>query len=142
MSNGIRLQVTWFDDDVLKVSVTCCNGRFSGTAVCFSDRRAFKDMALAIRGFPASRADRREFTLGTFDPGFAGGGVRIRLGCVDASAHPVADVELRADPLDSGGAESAVLRIPVEAAGVDEFVAELQGAQIAIGASAHLRQAT
>jgi hypothetical protein len=141
---GLSFKIIWFDDDVLEVRVSCENGRFSGTADCYIGHSGFTDLAATIKGFPSSNKDRREFELGTFNPGCAGGGVRIQLWCIDASGHVVADIRIRSAPEAHRNSkeESAELSFRVEPAAIDEFVAALRGIQTVVDASVALQHTT
>lgn len=99
-------------------------------------------MAEVISGFPSHPGDYRDFELGTFDPDHADGAARLHFFCKDSAGHAVVEVKLRGDACKGlGEMESVALRIPVQAAGVDDFIKQLRGMEKAIGASAYLRQA-
>ena len=62
--------------------------------------------------------------------------------CVDAAGHAVVELKLRGDAcIGLGEMQSVALRIPIQAAGVDDFIKQLRGVGKVIGASASLRQA-
>ena len=143
MDGGVKIEVMWFDDEVVELRVHGSNGRFAGTAELYASPDVFSEVANSLRGFPSSIRDHRQIELGTFDPSCGGGGVRLTLRCVDAAAHAVIEMSVRTDPrYHYGQTETAELVIPVEAAAIDEFVVELQRMEVAVGVIARLRQAT
>jgi hypothetical protein len=100
-------------------------------------------LAKTLSGFPSSPDDFRDFELGTFNPDHADGGARMHFFCKDAVGHSVVEVKLRGNACKGPGEmESVALRIPIQAAAVDDFVRQLQALRKTIGASAFLRQAT
>ena len=144
MENGINLKVIWFDEveDLLEVVFSCSNGYFSGQAEIYLSRDDLSGLADALSGFPSRPGDSRDFELGTFNPDHADGGARMHFFCKDAAGHAVVEVKLRGDACSGlGEMESVALRIPIQAAGVDDFIRQLRGVGKAIGASANLRQA-
>ena len=144
METGIILKVIWFDEveDLLEVVFSCSNGYFSGQAEIYTGRDDLSQLASTLRGFPSRPDDSRNFELGTFNPAHADGGARMYFFCEDAACHAVVEVQLRAGACKGmGEMQSVALRIPIQAAGVDDFVKQLQGMGKEIGASAYLRQA-
>ena len=62
--------------------------------------------------------------------------------CMDAAGHAVVEVKLRCDACRGlGEMQSVAFRIPIQAAGVDDFIKQLRGVGKITGASAHLPQA-
>jgi hypothetical protein len=97
------------------------------------------ELAQRLKGFPAKPSDCREFELGTFDPEYAGGGVRLRFSRLDSPGHSVVDLELRTDNRRSSRhEESAAMRIPVEAGAIDSFISEIGAIGLNAGAKAYL----
>lgn len=144
MGNGIKLSVVWFDEveDQLQVLFRCSNGYFAGQAEIYVSSERLSDFGNVIRGFPSSPADSREFEVGTFNPEYADGGARMRFFCEDSAGHAVVEVKLRGGASQGmGEVESVALRIPIQAAAVDDFINQLQGLEKEIGAAASLRQA-
>lgn len=144
METGINLEVIWFDEveDLLGVVFSCWNGYFSGQAEIYTSRDVLSQFASALRGFPSRPDDSRNFELGTFNPAYAAGGARMYFLCEDAAGHAVVEVQLRAGACKGmGEMQSVALRIPIQAAGIDEFVKQLRGLGKEIGASAYLPQA-
>lgn len=62
--------------------------------------------------------DKRSFTLGTFDPKCAGGGVSMSFKCTDRSRHACADVVMESED----GTQPVTLAVPVVPHAVDQFV--------------------
>ncbi len=140
MERGIGLEVTWSDEHMFEVLFKCSNGFFSGRAEMYLDYGTPSKFADTLKGFPTSPADTREFEMGTFNPQHADGGVRMRFYCVDSPGHAAVDVRLRGNASAGlGEAESVALRIPIEAASIDDFVRQLKSMDSSIGASAFLR---
>lgn len=124
---GLQVEVIWFDQYVVQYEFRCSNGRFSGHANIYLGHDDLANMAEALRGFPARGDDSRDFELGTFDPQYADGGIRMHFYCRDSRGHAAVDVQLRGDACKAlGEIESVALRIPIEPAGVDSFVTQVK----------------
>jgi hypothetical protein len=124
--NGIVIEVVWVDDDLVELLVRASNRRFSGTAEVYVASDELAKLAEALRGFPTSPSDRREFELGTFDANYAGGGARLCFWCKDALGHALVAVSLRTDPrYHFRRSETAELVIPIEPSAIDSFVRHL-----------------
>jgi hypothetical protein len=94
-------------------------------------------MADALAGFPDSASDIREVELGTVDPKYAGGSVRLYFAASDTLGH--ANVAI--DCVDDDGRYSpgsAAFGFPVEPAGIDRFVTALRVVQSHRSGVAHL----
>jgi hypothetical protein len=141
LQQALSIDVIWFDNDCLALRIRASNGRFCATAEVYADLDAISTIAKVFRSFPTSSDDRRELVLGAFDPGDAGGGVRLTLRCVNRAGHAVLDVDVRAEPQQTGAiSETAKFATPTEAAFVDDFVSQLDRVkQLAIGPVAQLR---
>lgn len=143
MENGINLRVIWFDEveDLLEVVFRCSNGYFAGQAEIYVSRDKLSKFVDTLSGFPSRPNDSRDFELGTFNPDHADGGARMHFFCEDAAGHAVVEVQLRDGACRGlGEIQSVALRIPIQAAGVDDFIKQLRGVGKTIGASALLRQ--
>ncbi len=144
MTNGVSLEVIWFDEveDLPEVVFSCSNGYFSGQAEIYVSRDHLSKLAEAISGFPSRLGDSRYFELGTFNPEHADGGARLHFCCKDSAGHSVVEVKLRGDACKGlGEMESVALRIPIQAAAVDDFVRQLRNLSKEVGVAAHLRNA-
>lgn len=141
LENGINLKVIWFDEveDLLEMVFSCSNGYFAGQAEIYVSSGDLKELADTLKGFPSHPDDFRDFEIGTFNPDHADGGARMHFRCSDAAGHSVVEVKLRGDACKGlGEMQSVALRIPIQAAGVDEFIRQLRSLRKVIGASAHL----
>ncbi|MBN2490200.1 MAG: hypothetical protein JXQ29_05070 [Planctomycetes bacterium] len=142
MTPGLELKVIWFDDDVIELRAEGSNGQFAGAADIYVGHQQLRELADTVRGFPAAGDDSREIELGSFDPKWAGGGVRFRLACTDPAGHAVLWVQFRSDRIDaSGEPESAAFCMPVDAATIDDFAIALREMRAEAGAVARLRAA-
>ncbi len=145
MENGINLEVIWFDEveDLLEVVFRCTNGYFSGQADIYVPQDVLSKLAKSLSGFPSCPDDFRDFELGTFNPKHADGGARMHFYCSDAAGHAVVEGKLRGNASNGmGEVESVALRIPIQAAAVDNFIQQLKALGKTLGASASLRQIT
>ena len=137
--DGISLQVIWFDQDVIEVVFACSNGCFAGSAYIYLSHDDLSGLVETLQGFPAHDADTRGTELGTLNPEFAGGGVRMNFYCRNARGSCVVEVKLRTGACkELGEVESVALKIPIEAAGVDSFLKQVAKMTIAIGTGAAL----
>lgn len=110
MKDGIRIEVVWFDNDVIALQVDGSNERFAGSVELYASHDSFSQLAKNLRGFPASTMDVRE--LGTFDETNAGGGVRMQFLSTDNVGHAAVKMIMRADPRMSNGiTETAVFQV-------------------------------
>jgi hypothetical protein len=143
LKHGIEFTVIWADQDVSELQVKCSNGYFSGTVDIYIGHDALTTMADTLSGFPSHPTDSRNFELGTFDPKYADGGLRLHLFCRDSVGHGAADIKLRGGGcMAMGEVASVALRIPIEAAAVDRFLLQLREMNTNdIGATAHLEMA-
>jgi hypothetical protein len=135
---GIRIQVIWFDEDLLELRIQASNGRFEAVADLYAGPSAPSELAASIDGFPRSSDDTREVLLGTLDSKVAGGGVRMRFRCVDLVGHAEVHVEAQ-QPIGNGPQrEVAAFSVPIEPAAVDEFVRQLRHMRLEPGSHAQL----
>jgi hypothetical protein len=115
---GIVFIYQWSDDDIIEVTVYASNGAFSGTADIYVAHGQLSAMATELAGFPLHANDKRAFTLGTFDPKCAGGGVSMVFRCTDRSGHACADIVMES----ADQTQSVTLSVPVVPHAVDRFV--------------------
>jgi hypothetical protein len=126
MKKGISLSVGWWDEDVVIFIFSAFNGAFYGAVEVYLQSDALEQLAKDLTGFPRAAKDCREIDLGAFSPMLAGGGIQMRFACVDAACHPAVDVKLRTQACSAfGDLQSVVLRIPLEAAAIDNFETQL-----------------
>jgi len=142
IETGVRISVIYTDEHLIELRVRASNGVFAGQADVYADSESLAEFADALRGFPTSQSDTREFELGSFDATYAGGGAAFRFSCVDSAGHAIAEVRLRADPKIEGSVnDAAVLHIPVEASAIDSFVMQLGLMAAVVGQAALLETA-
>jgi len=126
MEAGFQLTVIWGDADVTRIRVSAWNGLFGGTADVYVGIGRLGEAAAQLEGFPKDPSDVREVIFGAFGPEYAGGGVSMRLHCVDGAGHSSVDSRIESDYDSLRKAQSAVLSLPIEAAAVDSFVEGLR----------------
>jgi hypothetical protein len=143
LKHGIEIEVLWSDQDVLECQFSCSNGWFSGAVSIYIGHDDLSKMVDQLNGFPFNVGDSRDFELGTFDANYASGGIRMHFHCLDSRGHAAVDVHLRGHACKAlGEIESVALRIRVEAAGIDSFLAQVAKIDTGqIGASAYLKMA-
>ena len=125
MEIGLDVRIVYQDNDVIELRVYGSNGKYCGTTEAYVGIGELEEAALKIKGFPTGPADTREIVFGSFGSSSAGGGVRLRFYCIDASVHARARVEIEVHSDQTGDVETVSFLLPIEAAGVDSFVAEL-----------------
>jgi hypothetical protein len=140
---GIEFAVFWWDQDIVEFRVTSSNGYFAGWAKIYVGHDVLAQLAERLKGFPSSTSDSRDFELGTFDPKYADGGLRMHFYCLDSVGHAAVEIKIRGDRCEAlGEVESVALRIPIEAAGVDRFIAQVRAMDTEqLGATARLPMA-
>jgi hypothetical protein len=140
---GVEFEVFWGDHDVVELRVMCSNGYFAGWAKIYVGHDVLPKMVERLKGFPSTASDSRDFQLGTFDPKCANGGVRMYFYCVDSVGHAALEIKIRGDRCAAlGEVESVALRIPIDAAGVDSFIAQVTAMDTEqLGATARLPMA-
>ena len=85
-----------------------------------------EETAAVLRGFPTHPGDIRVASFGNFGPRTAGGDVNMRFYCADGAGHARVEARFESDHDSLGKIESALFRLPIEAASIDLFVDELQ----------------
>ena len=126
METGFQFDVLYRDSDLVKVRVSAWNGAFAGTSDVYLGIGQLGEIAKQLQGFAKSVSDTREVMLGTFGPESAGGGVSMRLYCVDRSGHAYVETKMESDQDAAGKVESVTLLVPIEAGAVDCFGDELR----------------
>jgi hypothetical protein len=127
MEPGISIKVIYFDNDLIEIVFACANGYFSGQAEIYLALDDLAKLADSLSGFPSSASDAREVKLGTFNPSQADGGVLMNFCCRDSRGHGMVEIKLRGDGCNGfGEVQSVALRIPIEPAAIDVFVAQLR----------------
>ena len=139
LEQGLRIEVIWFDADLLELRVQASNGRFAAVCDLYAPHTAPSELAALIEGFPRSADDAREVVLALLHLKFAGGGVRMIFRCTD----PLGRAEVHLDvqqPIGNGPErETASFAVGIEPAAVDRFVAAVRRMHSEVGSHAHLR---
>lgn len=138
MTPGIEFELIWKDDDLLEVRVVASNTRFHASAHCYTGHGAFAELAGAIAGFSRSVDDKRSVDVGTLDPAYAHGGVRLSFRCSNSAGHVVVDLEFLSEPVRMAERETASFSIEVEPAAIDLFVEQLRQSTDAVDDVARL----
>jgi len=142
IKTGVQISIIYTDEHLIELRVQASNGVFAGQADVYANLEAMIEFAGVLRGFPTSHSNTREFELGTLDATSSGGGAGFRFYCVDSVGHAIAEVRLRTDArLGTGGSDAAAIHIPVEGAGIDSFVGELERMTAEVGQAAFLKAA-
>ena len=123
---GLTLEVIGFDEHLIELRISAESARFRGMVNVYCGKGDLDDIAQSIEGFPASKEDRRQFSLGGFGPRFAYGAVSVELVVRDHAGHCGAFVQLEGDHDECNPAESAVLKFRIEPSDIDRFVAALR----------------
>jgi len=139
METGFHFKVLYRDNDLVKLRVSASNSSFGGEADVYLGTGQLGEVATQVQGFPKSVSDTREVMLGSFDPESAGGGVSMRLYCVDRSGHAYVETKIESDRDSAGRVQSATLLVPIEATAVDSFVDELHRLDTGTATTACLR---
>lgn len=145
MENGISCEGIWFDFDqkLIEIVFACSNGHFSGTCEVYVSQDELSELVGTLKGFPVRGSDTRSVELGTFDPKYADGGVKMNFYCSDSRGHLIAEIKLRGDGCKAlGEVESVALRVPIEPGGLDSFLAQIIATGTEIGSKAFLPMAT
>ena len=108
----LSINVLWKDPDLMSCRVQASGERFTAATNLYLTSDCLQKLADAISGFPKSAQDQREWGTQNYNS------FRLSLQCVDSSGHGTAVIEL-ADHQDTQ--QSAMIRFPVTAAGIDNF---------------------
>jgi hypothetical protein len=137
----LEIAVVWNDPDLQEVVVSASSGLFSGKVNLYAGWKELEELAERMHGFPSSRDDRREFTLG--QDKLSGYGVaRLTLYCTDSTGHVAFEVAMHTNPVNPGERrESATVLIPAVIGDIDQFAAGLRSINNQVGARAVLQSA-
>jgi len=131
---GVYFSSVWEDDDLFQVEICAGNGRFAGTARCYTTREQFTELARGVDGFPKSTSDAFHFYTHSGD-NFSYFGFNFR--CVDGRGGVVVRVKVADIVRFSNclGTDDIVeFDLGVEPASIDNFANELFAlAKAAIG---------
>ncbi len=122
---GVYFSSVWEDDDLFQVEICASNGRFAGTARCYTTREQIAELARGVDGFPKSTSDAFHFSTHSGD-NFSYFGFNFR--CVDGRGGVV--VRLKVAEIvrfsNSPATDDIVeFEIGVEPASIDKFANEL-----------------
>ena len=73
MPSKIAITVLYVDDDLISLQVVASNERFSGQVEFYEKHDSLAKFADDLSGFPFCATDTRQFELGAFTSGYAGG---------------------------------------------------------------------
>jgi hypothetical protein len=59
---GVYLTSVWEDEDLLELAINASNGRFTGSARCYTTREQVAELARYVDGFPKSTSDAFRFS--------------------------------------------------------------------------------
>ncbi|HEY6093449.1 MAG TPA: hypothetical protein VIU93_00715 [Gallionellaceae bacterium] len=136
MKSVLEIKSIWEDADLFEVRVFASNGRFSGTADCYTQRDEMANLAKLIEGFPRTLDQKVNFTTGESDT-FSY--FSINLSCVDGSGHVRARIKVANNVTYSNApaeCDLAEFDMNLEPVAIDNFSATLK-----ILAAAELKQA-
>ncbi|MBS1800967.1 MAG: hypothetical protein JSS95_14220 [Acidobacteria bacterium] len=137
MDRGLLLKLIWKDNDMVEARLSSWNGEFGGTADIYLSYGVLPEMAHVFDGFPQRPSDVREFILGDLD-GAGCGGASVRLHKIDLAGHMAVTLTVLTGTRN-GANQTVTLHAPIEAAAVDNFVAELKKIDDEVGPTAFLR---
>jgi hypothetical protein len=139
---GFRFEIVYKDVHLVEVRISAWNGSFGGAADVYVGLDQLRETAAKLQGFPSDPSDVREVTFGPFGPkSTPGRRVSVRFYCADRSGHAYVDSTIESDFDKTGKVQSAILSLPVEAAAVDSFVADLRRLGTERAGTAHLKGA-
>jgi hypothetical protein len=122
MKHSLRVQYLYHDNDILEIEVSASNGRFAGATALYINRDELSQSADVMRGFPNSRADKRELIWGAFGSESAGGAAQLQIRCIDSALHVQISIQIE----DADGMQSAVVIAGLEPAAIDNFIPQLR----------------
>ncbi|WP_028604334.1 hypothetical protein [Ottowia thiooxydans] len=145
MTNSVpklAVEVVWFDDDMLELSLSACSAKFSGETSFYAALDEPAKFAQRIEGFPRAVDDTREYEFG--GDGLHGyGGAKVRLSCKDGSGHLLVHVTVYEASNDQSrrATQCATVEFGSVPAAIDSFVEGLRRMQVQVGDVAALRHA-
>lgn len=123
---GLTIEAVYSDPDLIEVVVLAANRWFSGAATFYTGEAELSALARSLNGFPATRQDAREVSLGERILASPNGRVVLKFFCSDGAGHVVVQVRIVAGHDYGETHQEATVAIPTEAAAIDRFVAELE----------------
>lgn len=136
---SLRIEVVWLDSHMLELQLSVKNADFSGRSNFYAALDELETFAKALRSFPTSTTDVRDYEFGeTGLPGY--GGAKVKLYCKDGNGHLVVQVSVHRNSTGNLTlAESATVRFDAIPASIDSFVEELLHMKMEVGESANLQ---
>lgn len=139
MPSKIAITVLYVDDDLISLKVAASSERFSGQVEFYEKHDSLAKFAEDLSGFPSCATDTKQFELGAFTSGYAGGGAHFVFSCTDALGHAAIEVQLHSQNHQSGVVEqSAKMIIKVDASTIDAFVRDLKAMELEVDANAYM----
>lgn len=126
MRTGLQIIYLYHDADIVELEVGISNGRFSGSANLYVATGELAEIADLLADFPANSADTRDYTLGTFEPGGAGGAIRLNFYLRDLAGHASLRAFVKDDHPTSGHTQRGEIVLDIELAAFDHFVSDLR----------------
>jgi hypothetical protein len=123
----LDIEVVWHDPNLIEVCVKALNGSYSGQTNVYVGIGGLAKAADQLRGFPTSPRDERRLCWGSLERSDRLGQADLLFRCRDGAGHAVLVADLVSS--DMGKAEpgqSVSLKLPIEAAAVDRFIAALR----------------
>jgi hypothetical protein len=139
---GLRLEIVWYDEHMLRFQLSASNGNFSAQTSFYAALDAPQELANHIAGFPKSLAETREFEFGGQQlPGY--GGLALRLSSEGNLGHLLVTLSACATPLEiNRPIETSTFCLSTTPADIDTFTQALKRMECCVGAAATLRAAT
>jgi hypothetical protein len=123
---GFRVEIIYADADLNEIRVSAWNGAFGGATSIYINIGGLAELAAKLKGFPRGPSDAREFILGAFGREYAGGAVSMKFYCIDQAGHTYVESRIESSAESARVCQTARLVMPVEAAGINRFVEDLQ----------------
>ena len=122
---SLSISVLWFDSDMIELRIRAASDRFAGSCDVYVSHGTLGEFASALAGFPAGLKDERCYEFGTLDPQSVPGFCEFRFYCTNSAGHTALDITIH-DNYTKHPKSSAKFIIPIEPAGVDNFVQGLK----------------
>ena len=139
MAPIFEITLIGYDIDVIELLIVASNGYFSGKTELCAGRKDLQKLSDQLKGFPSAPEDCRNFEFGDLDPKNRQGGIRMSFFCPHPTGQAVLNLKLKsAEGEYHKDPESSEFCIPIEAAGVDNFINQLNRINFIIGNKAKL----
>jgi hypothetical protein len=134
---GLSVDVESIEEGLIDIAVRVSDGRLAARTHIQSPLESALRFGDALRGFPTHDSDRRDATLGTFDAGNPGGGLRVVLFRRAGSSHAYVTVWPDARH-GADGRQSLSVSFGVRPATLEGFVRAVSAAPLSPGVHAEL----